>query len=147
MVLSRIAEKVILIHRRDTLRATKIYREGLQNQKNVEFRWNTTVTRLLHGDKLTGVTLRDVNTGEETSLEIDGLFISVGRTPSTGLFQGQVALDAAGYVIADESTCTNLPGVYAAGDVRTKALRQIVTATADGAVAAHYAEEHLLGGR
>lgn len=147
MALSRIAEKVILIHRRDALRATKIYREELQTKKNVEFRWNSTVTGLLHGDTLTGVTLRDVNTGEGTSLEIDGLFISVGRTPATGPFRGQVALDAAGYVIADESTRTNLPGVYAAGDVRTKVLRQIVTATADGAVAAHYAEEYLLGGR
>ncbi len=143
LVLSRIAEKVILIHRRDSLRATKIYHEQLQKTSNVEFRWNSTVNRLLGENRLSGVELRDVHTGETEQLQLDGLFISVGRTPVTELFRGQLELDERGYIVADETTGTNFPGVFAVGDVRTKALRQIITAAADGAVAAYYAEEYL----
>ena len=145
MLLSRIAKKVILVHRRDTLRATKIYHEPLMQAENIEFRWNSTVTELLHTDKLTGVRLKDVNTGMETILSCDGVFISVGRKPATELVQGQLELDRSGYIIADETTRTNLPGVYAVGDVRTKMLRQVVTAVADGAAAVHMAEEYLAG--
>lgn len=145
MLLSRIAKKVILVHRRDTLRATKIYHEPLMQAENIEFRWNSTVTELLHTDKLTGVRLKDVNTGMETILSCDGVFISVGRKPATELVQGQLELDRSGYIIADEATRTNLPGVYAVGDVRTKMLRQVVTAVADGAAAVHMAEEYLAG--
>ena len=144
MLLSRIAEKVILIHRRDSLRATKVYHEPLKNRENVEFRWNSEVTQLLHGDKLTGVKIRNVQTGQEEEIPVDGLFISIGRQPATQLFAGQLALDESGYIIAGESTQTELPGVYAAGDVRTKQVRQIVTAAADGAAAAHHIEEYLL---
>ena len=143
MVLSRICEKVILIHRRDTLRATKIYHDPLMKADNIEFRWNSSVNQLLGENRLSGVELKDVNTGELSQLELDGLFVSVGRNPQTDLFRGQIELDANGYIIADESTQTNLPGVYAVGDVRTKALRQIITAASDGAVAAYYAEEYL----
>ena len=145
MLLSRIAKKVILVHRRDTLRATKIYHEPLMQAENIEFRWNSTVTELLHTDKLTGVRLKDVNTGMETILSCDGVFISVGRKPATELVQGQLELDRSGYIIADETTKTNLSGVYAVGDVRTKMLRQVVTAVADGAAAVHMAEEYLAG--
>ena len=143
LLLSRIAKKVILVHRRDTLRATRIYHEPLQKAENVEFRWNSAVKTLLRGEKLTGVILRDTQTGEETALSCDGLFVSVGRKPATNLVRDQLALDEQGYVIAGESTQTNIPGVFAVGDVRTKALRQIVTAVADGAMAAHMAEEFL----
>lgn len=146
MLLSRIAQKVILVHRRDTLRATKVYHEPLMQAENIEFRWNSVVTELLHEDKLTGVKLKDVHTGEETTLPCDGVFISVGRKPATELVQGQLDLDRSGYIIADETTKTNLPGVYAVGDVRTKLLRQVVTAVADGATAVHMAEEFLAGG-
>ncbi len=146
LLLSRIAEKVILIHRRDTLRATKVYQQPLMSAQNVEFRWNSTVTELLHDGKLTGVKLRDVNTGEETILPCDGLFISVGRKPASQLAEGQLELDAGGYIAADETTKTSVPGVFAVGDVRTKLLRQVVTAVADGAVAVHMAEEYLAGG-
>lgn len=146
MLLSRIAEKVIVVHRRDTLRATKIYHEPLMQAENIEFRWNSVVTELLQEDKLTGVRLKDVNTGEETVLSCDGVFISVGRKPATELVQGQLELDRSGYIIADETTKTNLPGVYAVGDVRKKPLRQVVTAVADGATAVHMAEEYLAGG-
>lgn len=146
LLLSRIAERVVLVHRRDQLRATKIYHEPLIQAENVEFRWNSTVTELLHEEKLTGIRLRDVQTGAESVLPCDGLFISVGRKPATELVKGQLELDAGGYVTADETTRTNLPGVYAVGDVRTKPLRQVVTAVADGAMAVHMAEEYLAGG-
>lgn len=146
ILLSRIVKKVIIVHRRDTLRATKIYHEPLMKAENVEFRWNNVVTQLLYDAKLTGIRLRDVNTGEETELACDGIFISVGRKPATELVADQLELDRAGYVTAGESTVTNIPGVYAVGDVRTKELRQIVTAVADGAIAVHHAEEYLAGG-
>lgn len=147
LLLSRIAKKVIIVHRRDTLRATKVYHKPLQDAPNVTFRWNSAVTQLLHSDKLSGVTVRDVNTGEESILECDGAFISIGRSPATALVKDQLVLDDAGYIVADESTKTNIPGVYAVGDVRTKQLRQIVTAVADGAMAVHCAEEYLAGER
>ena len=140
LLLSRICKKVILVHRRDTLRATRLYHAQLEKAENVEFRWNSTVTQLLHGDRLNGVKLKNVVTGEETEEFFDGLFVSIGRDPASHLVAGLLALDDQGYVLADESTRTSLPGVFAVGDVRTKALRQIVTAVADGAVAAHYAE-------
>ena len=143
LLLSRIAKKVILVHRRDTLRATKIYHEPLMQAENVEFRWNSVVTELLHEQKVTGVRLRDVISGEASQLDCDGVFISVGRKPATGLFEGQVDLDQGGYIVAGETTVTTIPGVYAVGDVRTKLLRQIVTAVADGAMAVHMAEEYL----
>ena len=143
LLLSRVAQKVILVHRRDTLRATKVYHQPLMQAENLEFRWNSTVTELLQEDKLTGVKLKDVNTGEETTVPCDGLFISVGRKPATELVQGQLELDRSGYIVADETTRTSLPGVYAVGDVRTKPLRQVVTAVADGAMAVHMAEEFL----
>ena len=143
MLLSRIAKKVILVHRRDTLRATKIYHEPLMNAPNVEFRWNSAVTELLRGGKLRGVKIRDVNTGAESEIDCDGLFVSIGRAPATALVGDQLNLDAAGYILADESTRTSLPGVYAVGDVRAKALRQVVTAVADGAMAVHAAEGYL----
>ena len=146
LLLSRIAKKVIIVHRRDTLRATKIYHEPLMQADNVEFRWNSVVDELLHGERLSGVRLRNVQTGEMTEVEADGLFVSVGRKPATELVAGQVELDPAGYIIAGETTETNVPGVYAAGDVRTKLLRQVVTAVADGATAVHMAEEYLAGG-
>ena len=145
MTLSRIAKKVILVHRRDTLRATKVYHQPLMEAENVEFQWNSTVSRLQADGRLTGVVIRDVNSGEEREISCDGLFVSIGRQPATELVKGQLALDEGGYVVADESTRTSLPGVFAVGDVRTKVLRQVVTAAADGAAAAHRAEEYLLG--
>ena len=143
LYLSRLTEKVIIVHRRDTLRATKIYHAPLQEATNVEFIWNSTVTGLRHGDRLTGVELLDVQTGKKQEIACDGLFVSIGRKPNTELFP-QLALDEGGYIIADETTKTSIPGVFAVGDVRTKELRQIVTAVSDGATAAHHAEMFLL---
>lgn len=143
LILSRMAKKVILVHRRDQLRAEKVYHRALEEAENLEFRWNSTVERLLHTDKVTGVVLKNVQTGAESELACDGVFVSIGRSPNTALLKGQVCLDSQGYAAAGESCRTNIPGVFAVGDVRTKALRQIVTAAADGAVAVHYAEEYL----
>lgn len=143
LVLSRVAEKVILVHRRDTLRASKIYHEPLEQTENIEFRWNSEVVSLHYGGRVDGVTVRNKVSGEEERISCDGVFVSIGREPATALFAGQLELDEAGYIVAGESTKTNLSGVYAVGDVRTKAVRQIVTATADGAVAAHEIEEYL----
>lgn len=143
LLLSRICQKVVVIHRRDTLRATKIYHEPLMKAENVEFRWNSQVSEFLHGEKLNGLKLKNVVSGEESVVDCDGVFISVGREPATELVRGQLDLDPAGYIVADESTATSIPGVFAVGDVRTKAVRQVVTAVADGAVAVHLAEEYL----
>lgn len=147
LVLSRIAKKVIIVHRRDELRATKVYHEPLMKKENVEFQWNSNIVEFLHNEKLYGIRVKDVNTGEEKEIACDGVFISIGRKPSTTLVAGQLELDEHGYIIADESTVTNIPGVFAVGDVRTKEVRQIVTAVADGAAAVHKAEEYLAGSR
>ena len=146
MLLSRVAKKVILIHRRDTLRATKVYHEPLVKADNIEFLWNHEVSELVGQDRLEGIRAKDVRTGEERKIACDGVFVSIGRKPASELVEDQLRLDAGGYVIADETTQTSIPGVYAAGDVRTKPLRQIVTAVADGAMAVHMAEQYLAGG-
>lgn len=143
LALSKLAEKVYLVHRRDSLRAERVYVNALEKAENVEFIWNAQVMELLSDGKLHGIRLRDVNSGEERELACEGVFISVGRKPATELVQGQLELDPGGYILADESTWTNIPGVFAVGDVRTKALRQVVTAVSDGAVAVHYAREYL----
>ena len=143
LYLSRLCEKVILVHRRDTLRATKIYHEPLMKAENVEFLWDSQVTELIAEERVKAVKVTNVKTGVEQQIPCHGVFVSVGRVPTTGLLEGQLQLDAGGYIVADESTKTGIPGVYAVGDVRTKELRQIVTAVADGAVAAHQAEQYL----
>ena len=163
-LLSRICKKVILVHRRDELRATKIYHQPLMQAENVEFQWNQTVESVLESIvaddghdgrqgrsfsggrnhvQITGVRLKNAATGEKQEIVCDGIFVSVGREPETRMIENQVVLDENGYIIADESTKTNLPGVFAVGDIRTKALRQIVTATADGANAAYAVGEYL----
>ena len=141
LYLSRIAKEVILIHRRDSLRATQIYHKPLMETPNIRFAWNSEVAELLGEDLLEGVKLRNLENGGEEVLEVQGLFVSIGRKPATDLVKDQLTLDDAGYIMAGENTKTNLPGVYAVGDVRTKELRQIVTAVADGAMAAHMAEQ------
>ena len=164
LLLSRICKKVILVHRRDELRATKIYHQPLMQAENVEFQWNQTVESVIESIvaddghdgrqgrrfsggrnhvQIAGVRLKNAATGEKQEIVCDGIFVSVGREPETRMIENQVVLDENGYIIADESTKTNLPGVFAVGDIRTKALRQIVTATADGANAAYATEEYL----
>ena len=143
LLLSKICEKVYLIHRRDSLRAERIYHEPLMNAQNVEFVWDSEVESLSYEMRLDGVRVRNKKSGESRDIKLDGLFISIGRVPATELFATQIELDGAGYIIADETTQTSVDGVYAIGDVRTKPFRQIATAVADGAVAAHLAESYI----
>ena len=143
LYLSRLCEKVYLVHRRDTLRASKVYLDPLQKAENVEFVWDSEVKQLLRDQAVTGVRVRNKKTGEERDIPCAGVFVAVGYLPNTELYRGQVELDEAGYVLADETTQTNLPGVFAVGDLRKKPLRQVVTAASDGAVAAHFIEEYL----
>lgn len=143
LYLSRLAKKVYVVHRRDSLRATKIYHGPLMNAENVEFLWDSVVTDYIVDGRINGVKLKNLKSGEESELALDGVFVSIGRKPATEIFAGKLELDGQGYILADESTKTNIDGVYAVGDVRAKVLRQVVTAVADGAVAVHYAEEYL----
>lgn len=143
LLLSKICKKVIVIHRRDKLKAEKVYHEPLLKAKNVDFEWNSTVCEILANNKVTGVKIKNTVDGREKEIYTDGVFISIGRKPQTELFRGQLDIDKNGYIIADETTKTGISGVFAAGDVRTKHVRQIVTAVSDGASAAHFAEEYL----
>ena len=140
MYLSRICNKVYLVHRRDKLRATAVYNDRLAALDNVEFVWNTVPQEILSEDgKVAGLRVKNNQTGEVRDIAAAAVFVAVGNAPSTDFLKGVVELDGAGYVVADESGKTNVPGVFAAGDVRTKALRQVVTAVADGALAAENA--------
>ena len=143
LYLSRLAKKVFLVHRRDSLRATKIYHEPLKNAQNIEFVWDSTVFELLFDKRVNGTKIKNLKTQDITTLECDGVFVSIGRKPATDFLKDVLALDENGYIKASEDTKTNIPGVYAVGDVRTKALRQIVTAVSDGATAVHFAEEYI----
>ncbi len=140
--LSSLCEKVYLIHRRDTLRASKSYTRKL-DKPNVEILWDSVVTEILEDGRVCGIRVQNVKTQAERELALDGLFVAVGNVPATDFARGAVELDSAGYFTAGEDTRTNLPGVFAAGDCRKKPLRQIVTAAADGAVAAYAAEAYL----
>ncbi len=143
LYLSRIAKKVYLVHRRDTLRATKIYHKPLLESENVEFLWNSKVTEFITDDRVKGVKIVNTENAKESVIDCDGVFISIGRKPATEILRGKIDLNENGYIIAKEDTKTNIDGVFAAGDVRTKQVRQVITAAADGAIAAISAEEYL----
>ena len=143
LYLSRLAKKVYLVHRRDSLRAEKIYHQPLMEADNVEFIWDSKIIGLKSEEGFKGVTVENVKTGLQSAISCNGLFVSIGRSPATELDLGGVAVDQNGYIMTDETTKTNIEGVFAAGDIRTKALRQVVTAAADGATAVHFAEEYL----
>ena len=145
LLLAKLCKKVYLVHRRDSLRASRVYLKALE-ESGVEILWNSRVSGLVSDKRLTAVKIADVNSGQERELPCDGLFVAIGRVPDTALVAGQVETDQSGYLVADETTRTSLPGVFAVGDVRTKPMRQIVTATADGAVASQFIEEYLLEG-
>lgn len=142
LFLAKICKKVYLVHRRDALRASMVYQNALKDSP-VEFLWNSRIEDILYEKKVTGVRLADVKTGEEREIACDGVFVAIGRVPDTAVFEGQVERNEQGYIIADETTRTNVPGVFAVGDVRTKPLRQIVTAASDGAVASKFIEEFI----
>lgn len=143
LYLSRLAERVYLIHRRDKLRATKIYHDPLMQSENIKIIWNSTVEELIRNDRVKGVKVKNKTDGGIREIACDGVFVSIGRIPATDFLKQEVRIDDKGYVVADESTRTSVDGVYAIGDVRTKSVRQIVTAVSDGAVAAYFAEEYL----
>lgn len=143
--LAKICKKVYLVHRRDELRASKTYMESLEKTENIEFLWSSEVSEILADEFVTGVKVKSRKDDSVRMVACDGIFVAIGNVPNTELIKGQVELDEAGYVPADETTRTNIPGVFAVGDMRSKPLRQIVTAVADGAVASKYAEEFVNG--
>ena len=143
--LARMCEKVYVVHRRDELRAAKSLQEKLLSLSNVEMVWNTTVEQINGTDTVESLTVKNKITGRQDTLETNGVFIAVGITPCSEAFRGLAEQDGQGYIKAGEDCCTSSPGVFAAGDVRTKMLRQIITAAADGANAVTSVERYLLG--
>lgn len=144
MFLTRFASKVILVHRRDELRATKILQERAMANEKIEIAWNSVVDGFESDNSgLTGAILKDTKTGETRKIEIQGMFVAVGVTPTTGFVEGLVDLTEDGYIKAGEDTKTSVPGIFAAGDNRTTILRQVSTAVGDGAVAAIMAEKFI----
>lgn len=141
--LAGLCRKVFLIHRRDSLRAAKSLQEKLFSCENVEMIWDSTLQEIKGSDLVEGITLRQVRDGSERELAVDGVFIAVGMNPNTEAYRQTVACDERGYIIAGEDCATNVPGIFAAGDIRTKTLRQIVTAVSDGACAVASAEKYL----
>ncbi len=141
--LAGLCRKVYLIHRRDSLRAAKSLQKKLFSCENVEIVWNNTLQRVNGSDLVEGITVRQVRDGSERELAVEGVFIAVGMNPNTEAYRGTVACDEGGYIIAGEDCATNIPGIFAAGDIRTKTLRQIVTAVSDGACAVASAERYL----
>lgn len=144
LTLARMSEKVYIVHRRDQLRAMQYYLNPLKRAQNIEIIWNARVDGFIRADTgVAGLSFTDKVTGEPHRLACDGVFVAIGRTPDSALVAGQVELDADGYIVADETTRTSIGGVFAVGDIRTKPLRQIVTAASDGATASMYAEEYI----
>lgn len=141
--LTRFAQKILLIHRRDELRATRVVQEKARQNPKIEFVWNSVVEEVLGKSKVEGVRVKNVRSGETNVLEVDGVFIYIGQRPASRMVEELVQLDERGYVITDEKMQTSCPGLFAAGDVRRKLLRQVVTAVADGAIAAVAAEKYL----
>ena len=143
LYLSKLAKKVILVHRRDTLRATRLYHGQIERCENIDVMWNSAVDSFSVDGRVNGVILKNLVDGSLFDVDCDGVFVSIGRKPITEFLGGALDLDDYGYIVADETTKTSIDGVFAAGDVRTKELRQVVTAAADGAVAVHYAEKYI----
>ncbi|MDF2821016.1 MAG: trxB [Clostridiales bacterium] len=141
--LARGCKKVYLIHRRDELRATKILQEALYKLDNVEIIWDSVVEEIYGEEKVEGIVVRNRLNNETSNLEIDGVFVAVGTIPNSKLIDGKVEQDSHGYVIAGENCKTKEPGIFAAGDIRSKELRQIITATSDGANAIYSIEKYL----
>ena len=141
ILLSRIAKTVTIIHRRSEFRGSKVYEDTISKTENITVLYDSKVEKLLGEDKLSRIIVKNVKTNELKQLDCDAVFVCIGRKPTTELFKDQISLNDGGYIIAGEDTKTNIDGVFAVGDVRTKALRQVVTAVSDGATAIHYVEE------
>lgn len=144
LFLTKFASKVIMVHRRDKLRATKILAERIEKNEKIEMAWNSVVESLESDNSgLTGAVLRHMKSGETRSIEVQGMFVAVGVTPTTSFLKGLLPLDPDGFIISGEDTLTAIPGIYAAGDCRTSVLKQVSTAVGDGAVAAVMAEKYI----
>jgi thioredoxin reductase (NADPH) len=145
--LTKFASKVTVVHRRDTLRASKIMQDKAFKNPKIQFIWDSEVVDVadLEKGEVTSITLRNLKTGESSTLAVDGVFIAIGHIPNTSLFRGQLDLDAAGYIVTNGGTRTNIPGVFAAGDVQDHVYRQAVTAAGSGCMAAIDAERYLEG--
>lgn len=143
LFLTHFAKKVIVIHRRDRLRAAGMLQQRAFAEKKIEFVWNATVEEITGADFVTGAKVKDVHTGKIREVAAEGAFIFVGRLPYTDMFKGLVEMDKAGFIITDENLRTNAPGIFAAGDCRAKLFRQVVTAAGDGANAVHSAELYI----
>ena len=141
--LAKFASRVTVIHRRDQLRASRILQEKAFSQPKIEFRWNSIVEKIEGGDLVKRIRLRQVKTGEESALEVAGIFISIGLKPNTDYLKGILPLDVTGHIITDEKMETKIPGIFAAGDIRHNSTRQVITAAGDGATAAIYAEKFI----
>ena len=141
--LAGICKKVYLVHRRDRLRAAESLQKRLLSLENVEVLWNSEVKEIVGGEMVEGISVYDNKNKQQLQLEVEGVFIAVGIVPDTDIFRGLVDMDEKGYVIADETCVTSRKGIFAAGDIRKKAMRQIITAVADGANAVHSAHEFL----
>ena len=142
--LAGICKKVYLIHRRDSLRAADSLQKKLMSLPNVEIVWNSEVSKIQGEEMVESLLLHQNQTGKETVLEVNGVFIAVGILPNTKSFKGLVDMDENGYILADETCATSVPGIYAAGDIRKKALRQIITAVADGANAVNSVQNYFI---
>lgn len=142
LYLANLCEKVYLVHRRDSFRASKVLSDSLTKAENIKILYSTRADRLITDGGLRGAVIENLKSGEREEIFADAIFVSIGRIPATSIFEGQLDLDG-GYIKAGEDTKTSLPGVFAAGDVRTKELRQVITAAADGAISAHFAGEYL----
>lgn len=143
LYLSKICHHVSLIHRRDSLRASKVYEDQLKDS-GIEIIWNSKVVDIIEDGNVRGAVLEDVHTKETKEIICDGIFVAVGRVADTALVKDQLTLNEQGYILADETTRTNIDGVFAIGDIRSKPLRQIVTAASDGAVASKFVEDYLM---
>jgi thioredoxin reductase (NADPH) len=143
--LTKFASKVTVVHRRDTLRASKIMQEKAFSNPKIEFAWNSEVEDILDVNKgaVTAIVLRDGVTGARTELPVEGVFVAIGHTPNTGLFRGQLELDENGYIVTHHGTRTSIPGIFAAGDVQDHIYRQAITAAGTGCMAAIDAERYL----
>ena len=144
-VLSKVASEVKVIHRRDKLRACKFLQEKAFENPKITFVWNSTVQEILGKERVEGVKLRNVVSGEESVLECDAVFVAIGHTPNTDIFKDQIELDQTGYIAAREETRTNIEGVFAAGDVADHRYRQAIAAAGSGCKAALDAEKYLIG--
>lgn len=144
--LARLCKKVYLIHRRDELRAVKVLQEHLFKVDNIEILWDTEVDAITGDQFVSGIEIHHNKTGEKNKLDVDGVFIAVGSEPNSGLVYGQLETDQKGWIKTDEDCETSIPGVYAAGDLRVKSLRQVLTAASDGAVSVYAAERYLVTG-